>query len=235
VLHERIAQEHARDEQVVNAKRPDQFDARRWPLAQAASSSDCSNPLGASTATFFPFRSIRLLLLSVRSNKLRPQTSFPGLQFKLMRELSGAGSRHGIHILQIRRSDGFADFAQRGLQAFLERRMIEWELQQGVRGFGALDCPRKQMGDVVHARPEQTCALDDAPVPICINADKPGVPRLDLGPTLVAGGAETSSVIAAFSRSVCRVLRRRSPAEPPAWRKSFGCLAIALAAAPRSD
>ena len=44
-----------------------------------------------------------------------------------------------------------------------------------------------------------------------------------------------AEVIAAFSRSVCRVLRRRSPAEPPASRKSFGCLAIALEAAPQND
>jgi hypothetical protein len=49
-----------------------------------------------------------------------------------------------------------------------------------------------------------------------------------------AGGVETSGVVGASSPSACRVLRRRSRAGPPAWRASFGCLAIARAGGPRS-
>jgi hypothetical protein len=53
-------------------------------------------------------------------------------------------------------------------------------------------------------------------------------------PASGAGGVETSSVIGSSSPSACPVLRRRSPAGPPAWRESSGCLAIALADGPRS-
>ena len=53
-------------------------------------------------------------------------------------------------------------------------------------------------------------------------------------PASGAGGVETSSVIGTSSPSACPVLRRRSPAGPPALRELFDCLAIARADGRRS-
>src|SRR6185312_4764254 len=53
-------------------------------------------------------------------------------------------------------------------------------------------------------------------------------------PASGAGGVETSSVTGASSPSASRLLRRPSPAGPPDWRESSGCLAIARADGPRS-
>src|ERR1700733_13878167 len=44
---------------------------------------------------------------------------------------------------------------------------------------------------------------------------------------LGGGGVETSSVIGSSSSNACRVLQRRSRAEPLACRESSGCLALA--------
>ena len=68
---------------------------------------------------------------------------------------SSSRGRHLIQVPEIGRLHGFADFAQRGPEPFLERRMVERKLQQRVRRFPPLDRPREKVGDVVNPRPEE--------------------------------------------------------------------------------